>query len=68
MKAGSPNVRRLAALWLLAFTIVAWPISALTIFRSEPQGILGLSWLAISITALDIVLTSDVRAEQDDNS
>jgi hypothetical protein len=34
--------------------------------RSEPQFVLGLSWLAITLTALDILSTSDVSAEQED--
>ena len=33
--------------------------------RSEPQFVLGLSWLAITLTALDILSTSDVSAEQE---
>ena len=32
---------------------------------AEPQFVLGLSWLAITITDLDVLATSDVRAEQD---
>jgi hypothetical protein len=38
----------------------------MTVFREEPQGILGLSWLAIILTMLDIFLTTDVRAHDDD--
>lgn len=36
---------------LVGFTF-AWPITALTTFRHEPQGILGLSYIAIIIGAL----------------
>jgi hypothetical protein len=45
--------------------LVGWPISALTFAAGEPPAILGLSWLAITLTALDILSTQDVRREQD---
>lgn len=44
--------RRLAA-GLLVASLVGWPLTALTFARDEPQFILGLSWLAIVLTALD---------------
>lgn len=53
--------------WLLFIgSLVCWPVTAITIFRDEPQGILGLSWAAIALTALDILSTTDVRKEQED--
>jgi hypothetical protein len=54
-----------AAWALLAVTLVAWPVTALTVFRQEPQGILGLSFLAIVVTCLDVLSTQDVRREQE---
>lgn len=54
---------------LLVLSLVGWPVSALTLARDEPPFILALSWLAISITALDAVFTSRVHAvaeQQDD--
>ena len=45
--------------------MIGWPLTALTVFSEEPQGILGLSWLAIILTAVDILLTADVRDQQD---
>lgn len=62
----SPVVRFRAAIVLLAATPILWPLTSLTIFRDEPQGVLGLSWLALILTAVDIVATTDVRKEQDD--
>lgn len=53
------------ALWLLTASLIGWPISAVTFARGEPVTVLGLSWLAISITALDVLLTSTVSANQD---
>lgn len=49
---------------LLVASILAWPITALTVFKDEPQGILGLSWAAIILTAIDILSTQDVRDKQ----
>ena len=54
--------RKLQAAWLiLLFTLVAWPVSLFLI--DEPPVILSLSWLALTITALDIIVSSDVSAE-----
>lgn len=60
-----PATRRRAALALVAVSIVGWPVTALTVARNEPQIVLGLSWLAITISALDVAATADVRTEQD---
>lgn len=61
-----PQARRKAALLLLLLSVVAWPLSALTFARDEPPFILGLSWMAITITCLDVLCTSDVRVQEDD--
>lgn len=61
-----PKARVRLAWALLALSLIGWPITALTIARHEPQIVLGLSWFAITLTALDIVLTADIRNEQDD--
>lgn len=60
-----PATRVKMAWGLLIASIIGWPLSALTVAAGEPQFILGLSWLAITLTAWDIVCTSDVRKEQD---
>lgn len=63
----SPRARRVrvAVAWcLLGGSIVGWPVSALTWAANEPPFILGLSWLAIILTAWDIVQTSEVHEEQ----
>lgn len=64
MKWRDPKYRVRGAVFLLVISLIGWPVTALTIFKDEPQGILGLSWLAISLTALDVLLTSDVRDKQ----
>lgn len=58
-----PEPRRRFAVVLLVGSTIAWPVTALTVFREEPQGILGLSWAAIILTALDILATTDVRKQ-----
>ena len=50
---------------MVGLTLVLWPVSALTWAAGEPQFVLGLSWLAITLTCLDIAATTDVRAEVD---
>jgi hypothetical protein len=60
-----PGARVLGASCILDLSVVAWPVTSLTVFASEPQGILGLSWLALILTCVDIVCTTDVRREQD---
>jgi hypothetical protein len=49
-------------------TLIGWPLSACTVAKEEPPFILGLSWLALSITALDVAATTDVRKEQEDDA
>lgn len=56
------------ALLLLALSVVGWPVSAVTFARDEPATVLGLSWAAISITAIDVLFTSTVRARQGEGS
>lgn len=55
---------------LLVGSLIGWPISALTVARDEPPFILGLSWLAITLTAMDLLKTSRVHHDQtvDDES
>jgi hypothetical protein len=60
-----PRNRVRLAWFLLVLSLVGWPVSALTFASKEPMTVLGLSWLAITLTALDVLLTADVRKEQD---
>lgn len=60
-----PRIRVRAAWVLLVASLLGWPLSALTFAQGEPPVVLGLSWLAITLTALDIVSTQDVRKQQD---
>lgn len=62
------NKLRIIGAWILLIgSIVAWPITAMTIFKQEPQGILGLSWAAIILTAVDILSTQQVKDDTGSN-
>jgi hypothetical protein len=60
-----PSSRVRFAWFLLVTSLVGWPLTAFTVAKDEPQFILGLSWLAIALTAWDVVNTTDVRKEQE---
>lgn len=58
---------RLYGAWtLLIGSLIGWPLSQFTWARSEPPFILGLSWLAIILTAADLLSTTDVRKQEDE--
>jgi hypothetical protein len=48
---------------LLVVAIAGWPLSALSWARSEPQFILGLSWLALILTSWGNLISSQVNKE-----
>lgn len=53
--------------WLLLICcVIGWPTSALTLARDEPQFVLGLSWFALILTCIDIIMTSKVKEDTDD--
>lgn len=62
-----PHHRVHGAIGLLVLSLIGWPLTALTIAKDEPFVVLSLSWLAITFTAIDIIATTDVRREQDDD-
>jgi hypothetical protein len=51
---------------LLIGSLIGWPLSALTWARDEPQFILGLSWMAITLTAMDLLKTSRAHRDAED--
>jgi uncharacterized membrane protein YfcA len=59
-------VKRLLAWSLLIGSVIGWPLSALTVAKDEPQFILGLSWLAVILTALDGLWVAKVEEKDDD--
>jgi hypothetical protein len=62
----SPRARVRFAWGLLVTSLIGWPTTALTVAKDEPLVVLSLSWLALTLTALDVLFTADVRAEQED--
>lgn len=59
---------RLVLAWgLLIASLAGWAGSlAGWWFADEPIGVLSLSWFAITITAWDVISTTDVRHKQED--
>lgn len=56
--------RKLQAAWIiLLISFILWPVAAFTFAADEPPAILALSFLAITITCVDIIVSSDVSAE-----
>lgn len=59
------RARTLGAWVLLVGALIGWPATQLTIARDEPPFTLGLSWLAIVLTAADLLSTSQVHEKQE---
>ncbi len=53
---------------LLVASLAGWPVSAFTFARGEPVTVLGLSWVAIAVAALDVLLTAQVQEKQNGGS
>jgi hypothetical protein len=62
----TPRIRARIARWLVIASLIAWPVTQFTIARDEPPFTLALSWFAITLTALDVASTTDVREQVDD--
>lgn len=63
----NPERRVKLAMFGLIGSLIAWPLTAVTVFASEPPGILGLSWASFIVQMLILVVTTDVRREQDED-
>jgi hypothetical protein len=46
--------------------LIAWPVTAFTVYKNEPQGVMALSWVGILLVAVVLWATTDVRREQDE--
>jgi hypothetical protein len=64
----SPKVRVRAAWVLLVLCLIGWPVSLFSFAATEPPWVLSLSWGAMILTCVDIVSTTDVRKQQDDDN
>lgn len=62
----SPTGRRrrvVIAFWSIPASIILWPVSSLTFAKGEPLSVLALSWLAITVTAIDVLTSSQIHEE-----
>lgn len=62
----TPAARKKIAGWLVIVSLIAWPTTQFLFARDEPAFTLALSWFAITLTALDIWATTDVRAKDEE--
>lgn len=60
------RIKVMVAFWSVPGSLVAAVISALTWAKDEPPNVLALSWLAITLTAIDILTTAQVHEENGD--
>lgn len=65
---GRSRIRLWLAWFLLVGSVIGWPLSVLTFAKSEPPTVLGLSWLALFLNAVNILMTVSVRNVQDEDS
>lgn len=71
----SDPARRVRAAWrLLGFSLIGWPTThVLMVITNPPENswvfhvLLCISWLALIYTAVDILATTDVRREVEDD-
>lgn len=68
-----PSKRRTFAVWLLVGSIIGWAATHVLMVVTDPPEntwvfhvLLAISWFAITMTALDLFQTSDVRSEQEE--
>lgn len=61
---GVAKVEVILAWALIIACVVGWPLSQLTVAKDEPAFVLGLSWLAILLTAVDYLKNSRAHKEQ----
>lgn len=59
---------RAVSLALIPVCVIAWPVTSLTVFSGEPQGVLALSWAALIYGAANTFITLDVNVEVHDES
>lgn len=60
------RIKVVVAFWAVPGSLVAAVVSAFTWARDEPPNVLALSWLAITLTAIDILTTAQVHEEGGD--
>lgn len=74
IRSWDPESRVRAAFVGLCITLVGWPSTHVLMIVTQPEELtswaghvlLAISWAAIAYTAVDVIVTSDVRREQED--
>lgn len=64
----NPKLRVGLAWTLLVVSVVGWPVTAIFFSKYIQQVILGLSWIALIISALGVLATTDVRKQQEEET
>lgn len=64
----TPTARKRAAILLFWLSLMGWGITQFWLAKDEPPVTMGLSWFAITLTAIDIIATTDVREKTEDES
>lgn len=54
-------IRRVMAWSILIGSLIGWPLSIFWLAKEEPVYILSLSWLALILTAIDMLFTAQVK-------
>ena len=62
----NPRWRRRIAATVVIVTAIAWPVTMFTVASEEPRWTLSLSWLALTLTAVDWLSTADVRVKEEE--
>ncbi len=61
--------RKVQVAWVgFILSLINWPISQLTWAKSEPPTTLALSWLAIVLVCVDIIINTKTLTKDDDDS
>lgn len=70
-----PDNRVRAAMWLLWACVAGWPTThVLMVVTHPPEAswvfhlLLALSWLSLIVAALGVVVTTDIRREQEQSA
>ncbi len=60
--------KRVIVAWIgLGLSLVLWPVSQLTIAKDEPFVTLALSWLAICLVCIDILINTKMSSKDDES-
>ncbi len=59
----SPKAQLVLGWILFVGSFICWPLSQLTVAASEPPFTLGLSWFAVVLNGLGIIVTAQVNKD-----